>query len=102
MTGFEPQTSGIRSDHSTNWATTTALLFFCSKLQSFAMLHPFHFFNIKTFSIARDQTRGCSNWGNCFALSAIRPPLNIKSFVQIYQGPKILKTFIDYKAQGTI
>ena len=24
MTGFEPRTSGIRSDHSTNWATTTA------------------------------------------------------------------------------
>ena len=24
MTGFEPQTSGIRSDRSTNWATTTA------------------------------------------------------------------------------
>ena len=26
MTGFEPQTSGIGSDHSTNWATTTAHL----------------------------------------------------------------------------
>ena len=25
MTGFERQTSGIGSDHSTNWATTTAL-----------------------------------------------------------------------------
>ena len=25
MTGFEPQTSGIASDRSTNWATTTAL-----------------------------------------------------------------------------
>ena len=24
MTGFEPQTSGIGSDRSTNWATTTA------------------------------------------------------------------------------
>ena len=24
MTGFEPRTSGIESDHSTNWATTTA------------------------------------------------------------------------------
>ena len=24
MTGFEPWTSGIRSDRSTNWATTTA------------------------------------------------------------------------------
>ena len=24
MTGFEPQTSGIESDRSTNWATTTA------------------------------------------------------------------------------
>ena len=24
MTGFEPQSSGIGSDHSTNWATTTA------------------------------------------------------------------------------
>ena len=24
MTGFEPRTSGIWSDHSTNWATTTA------------------------------------------------------------------------------
>ena len=24
MTGFEPQTSDIGSDHSTNWATTTA------------------------------------------------------------------------------
>ena len=26
MTGFEPRTSGIGSDHSTNWATTTALI----------------------------------------------------------------------------
>ena len=25
MTGFEPRTSGIRGDHSANWATTTAL-----------------------------------------------------------------------------
>ena len=25
MTGFEPWTSGIGSDHSTNWATTTSL-----------------------------------------------------------------------------
>ena len=25
MTGFEPRTSGIGSDRSTNWATTTAL-----------------------------------------------------------------------------
>ena len=24
MTGFEPRTSGIKSDHSTNWATTTS------------------------------------------------------------------------------
>ena len=24
MIGFEPRTSGIGSDHSTNWATTTA------------------------------------------------------------------------------
>ena len=24
MTGFEPQTSGIGSDRSTNWATTTS------------------------------------------------------------------------------
>ena len=24
MTGFEPRTSGIGSNHSTNWATTTA------------------------------------------------------------------------------
>ena len=24
MTGFEPRTSGIASDRSTNWATTTA------------------------------------------------------------------------------
>ena len=24
MTGFKPRTSGVRSDHSTNWATTTA------------------------------------------------------------------------------
>ena len=24
MTGFEPQTSGIESDRSANWATTTA------------------------------------------------------------------------------
>ena len=27
MTGFEPRTSGIRSDRSTNWATTTAPFF---------------------------------------------------------------------------
>ena len=27
MTGFEPRTSGIGSDRSTNWATTTALEF---------------------------------------------------------------------------
>ena len=25
MTGFEPRTSGIESDRSTNWATTTSL-----------------------------------------------------------------------------
>ena len=25
MTGFEPRTSGIGSDRSTNWATTTAI-----------------------------------------------------------------------------
>ena len=24
MTGLEPRTSGVGSDHSTNWATTTA------------------------------------------------------------------------------
>ena len=24
MAGFEPQMSGLESDHSTNWATTTA------------------------------------------------------------------------------
>ena len=27
MTGFEPRTSGIGIDRSTNWATTTALKF---------------------------------------------------------------------------
>ena len=26
MTGFDPRTSGIGSDRSTNWATTTALI----------------------------------------------------------------------------
>ena len=26
MRGFEPRISGVRSDHSTNWATTTAHL----------------------------------------------------------------------------
>ena len=29
MTGFEPRTSGIGSDRSTNWATTTAAHIFC-------------------------------------------------------------------------
>ena len=29
MTGFKPRTSGIGSDHSTNWATTTAQLSKC-------------------------------------------------------------------------
>ena len=24
MAGFEPQTTGVKNDHSTNWATTTA------------------------------------------------------------------------------
>ena len=35
VTGFEPQTSGIGSDRSTNWATTTALS--CLKLFSFIL-----------------------------------------------------------------
>ena len=30
MTGFEPQTSGIGSDRSTNWATTTTLIYLIS------------------------------------------------------------------------
>ena len=29
MTGFEPRTSGIGSNHSTNWATTTSLVSYC-------------------------------------------------------------------------
>ena len=28
MTGFEPLTTGIGSDRSTNWATTTAQIYF--------------------------------------------------------------------------
>ena len=35
MTGFEPRTSGIGSDLSTNWATTTSHQTFFIKLQSF-------------------------------------------------------------------
>ena len=31
MTGFEPRTSGVRSNHTTNWATTTARLHKCLK-----------------------------------------------------------------------
>ena len=35
MTGFEPQTSGIGSDRSTNWATATALIkcIYCKVLE---------------------------------------------------------------------
>ena len=29
MSGVEPQTSGIESDRSTNWATTTSLIVYC-------------------------------------------------------------------------
>ena len=33
MTGFEPRTSGIGSNRSTNWATTTSLLvFLCNEI----------------------------------------------------------------------
>ena len=28
MTGFEPRTSGVASDHSSNWTTATALILF--------------------------------------------------------------------------
>ena len=35
MTGVEPQTSGIESDHSTNWATTTSLYSIYSYVQIF-------------------------------------------------------------------
>ena len=42
MTGFEEQTSGIWSDHSTNWANTTATTFqalrWISKLREAALL----------------------------------------------------------------
>ena len=37
MTGFEPRISGIGSDHSANWATTTALF-----------LHKFRICNLTT------------------------------------------------------
>ena len=32
MNGFEPQTSGVNSDHYTNWATTNALILFLKLL----------------------------------------------------------------------
>ena len=40
MTGFYLPTSGIRSDHSANWATTTALilLLFVTKNSALKML----------------------------------------------------------------
>ena len=40
MTGFEPRTSGIGSDRSTNWATTTALIkvFWCHNSKSIGSL----------------------------------------------------------------
>ena len=33
MTGFEPRTSGIGSDHSANWATTTAHIYLFGQIQ---------------------------------------------------------------------
>ena len=42
MTGFETRTSGIRSDHSTNCATTTAILFYSSSLILFLNLWYFY------------------------------------------------------------
>ena len=35
MTGFEPRTSGIGSDRSTNWATTTARFLILCQLNSY-------------------------------------------------------------------
>ena len=45
MTGFELQTSGIGSDCSTNWATTTAQLIKSSRMFSFhtEAISLFHF-----------------------------------------------------------
>ena len=38
MTGFEPQTSGIGSDCSTNWATTTSLTYLSLRQSKFVSL----------------------------------------------------------------
>ena len=54
MTGFEPRTSGIGSDRSTNWATTTARLqIFERSITSFEykQVEPKHLSTFKTWSI---------------------------------------------------
>ena len=41
MTGFELRTSDIVSDHSTNWATTTAHFWYSTFIQVFDINDPF-------------------------------------------------------------
>ena len=53
MTGLEPQTYGLRSDRSTNWATTTAheLNFYISYLGTKQELDPMTKFMLRFLAI---------------------------------------------------
>ena len=55
MTGFEPRTSGIGSDRSTNWATTTAqhIRYFIQPFASstYAFIDTFTYFMASQFDI---------------------------------------------------
>ena len=73
MTAFEPQTSSIASDRSTNWAVTSS--------------HPFNTFReliIDKFSMTRQK--GKDRWLHVVQLSALfwlgRRKLNIKALIK--------------------
>ena len=92
MTGFEPQTSGIGCDHSSNWATTTARVFilkwsipctFVYKLAYpayfclFSSFSNYNFNNINEKSIdgvLEIWTRGCMIVGADNTTELWRPP----------------------------
>ena len=58
MTGFEPWTIGVGSNHSTNSATTTALFYSCP-LGPFSVYDCFLISSTKArFAVPRDQTWG--------------------------------------------
>ena len=57
MTGFEPRTSGIGSDRSTNWATTTAQSFAIFKGKVYSNLKLKIFWSKKTVSRFKQTIR---------------------------------------------